>query len=300
MAELVLGTVQLGLAYGRANVTGKPSDRAALALIRRAHDGGIAAFDTARAYGDSEQRLGEALAGRTARIVTKLSPMAEMKDDAALETVRATVDQSLGQSRAALQRNRLESLLLHEAKHLDAFGGAIWAQLVEQQAAGQIGTLGVSVTSPRELRRALAEPVVRHIQLAANLLDWRWRESGLLDSLKGVTVHVRSILLQGVLAADVSVWPKVEGADPAALFTWLAKTARALNRQSIADLALAYIRGQDWVDGAILGMETEDQLQMNLSLFAKPPLTADECGFIDCTRPRVPAAFLDPAQWPKT
>ena len=61
-AELVLGSVQLGLDYGAANRTGKPSHEAALRLVRRAAESGVKTFDTARAYGDSEERLGEALA----------------------------------------------------------------------------------------------------------------------------------------------------------------------------------------------------------------------------------------------
>ena len=61
-AELVLGSVQLGLAYGAANRTGKPSRGQACRLVSRAVDAGITKFDTARAYGDAEERLGEALA----------------------------------------------------------------------------------------------------------------------------------------------------------------------------------------------------------------------------------------------
>ena len=35
----------------------------AVKLIRRAYDGGVHFFDTARAYSDSEEKLGEALEG---------------------------------------------------------------------------------------------------------------------------------------------------------------------------------------------------------------------------------------------
>ena len=61
--------------------------------MRRAADGGIAEFDTARAYGDSEERLGEALQGRkSARTITKLSPLAELAPEASRDEVRAAVD----------------------------------------------------------------------------------------------------------------------------------------------------------------------------------------------------------------
>jgi aryl-alcohol dehydrogenase-like predicted oxidoreductase len=303
MVEFVLGAAQLGLAYGRANVTGKPSHDAALALVRKSYDCGVTAFDTARAYGDSEERLGEALQGRATHIVTKLSPLRTLDADAPPDAVRDAVDESVATSMTALRQDRLETLLLHDARHLDGYGGAIWARLKEHQAASRILSLGISIGTPQEASRALADPAVRHIQLAANLLDWRWHEAGIAHAIAerdDIIVHIRSVFLQGILVADACVWPRVEGVNATALLQSMANMARELKRESVADLALAYIRAQDWADGAVLGMETEDQLQTNLRLFAKPPLTVDECAFVDHARPRVPAALLDPPEWRKT
>ena len=104
-AELVLGSVQLGVPYGAANRVGKPSRAAALQLVARAADAGITKFDTARAYGDSEERLGEALRTRKAiRTITKLSPLGELAPDATQREVRAAVDASIEESLYALRR----------------------------------------------------------------------------------------------------------------------------------------------------------------------------------------------------
>jgi len=88
-AELVVGSVQLGLPYGIANRTGKPPRETALRLVKRAADAGVAVFDTARAYGDAEDRLGEALEGRSVRTITKLSPLSELPPDASSEAACA-------------------------------------------------------------------------------------------------------------------------------------------------------------------------------------------------------------------
>jgi spore coat polysaccharide biosynthesis protein SpsF len=145
-AELVLGSVQLGLAYGAANRTGKPSHGAALRLVHRAADSGITNFDTARAYGDSEDRLGEALGTRTGiRTVTKLSPLSELAPDARRDDVRAAVDASITASLGALRRDRLDCLLLHRASHMTAFAGAVWERLIEYLEEGTVLSLGVSV-----------------------------------------------------------------------------------------------------------------------------------------------------------
>jgi len=100
-AELVVGSVQLGLAYGAANRTGKPSRETALRLVKRAADAGITAFDTARAYGDSEERLGEALQGRRVRTITKLSPLTELERNAS----RSLKQAGFSNHRAAQKRN---------------------------------------------------------------------------------------------------------------------------------------------------------------------------------------------------
>ena len=48
----MLGTAQLGLAYGVANTTGRPDFHQAVRLIAAAAEGGVNCFDTAAAYGD--------------------------------------------------------------------------------------------------------------------------------------------------------------------------------------------------------------------------------------------------------
>jgi aryl-alcohol dehydrogenase-like predicted oxidoreductase len=290
-ADLIVGSVQLGLAYGAANRTGKPDRQTALRLVRRAVDAGVAGFDTARAYGDSEDRLGEALKGLRIPTVTKLSPLSGLAADASRETITA-----------ALQRDRLDCLLLHRALQLTAFDGAVWKRLEHHLARGTVGALGVSVQSPAEALVALAYGNVRHLQLPFNVLDWRWAETGAIEAIRSkrsVTVHVRSALLQGVLAAgDPLVWPRVEGADARALIVWLNDTVRRFGRQSVADLCLAYVRAQDWIDGVVIGMETEEQLEANLLLSTRPPLAFADCAAIEAGRPRVPEQLLDPACWP--
>lgn len=303
-AELVLGSVQLGLPYGAANRTGQPSRPDALHLVHRAADAGVSTFDTARAYGDSEDRLGEALESRkTVHTVTKLAPLGDLPADAPRDMVRAAVEDSVAQSLLSLKREKLDCLLLHRAVHMTSHGGAVWERLIEFLEEGTVLALGVSVQSPAEALMALECSDVQHIQLPFNLLDWRWREAGVIDRIRArahVTIHVRSVFLQGILAAgDAGVWPAVPGVRPAEMVRRIADLTAAFGRESAADLCLAYARGQDWIDGVVVGMETTDQLDTNLRLFLRPPLAAEDCACIEALVPRVPAQILDPAQWPR-
>jgi len=301
-AGLVLGSVQLGLPYGVTNATGKPSRAEALRLVHRALDAGICGIDTARAYGDSEERLGEALSGRKpVRTVTKLSPLTEVLPDAPRDTVRAAVDESIARSLEALKRERIDCLLVHRAAHMTSHGGAVWERLIELLEDGTILALGVSVQTPAEAHAALDNADVSQIQMPFNLLDWRWRETGVIARIEErahVTVHARSVFLQGLLANPACCWPAIQGVDAAAIVRKIDELARNYGRQCAADLCVAYVRGQPFVDGVVVGMETENQLDENLRLFLRPPLAAAVCAEIEKEMPRVSELLLNPALWP--
>ena len=166
-AELVLGSVQLGLNYGAANRTGKPTRSAACRLVARAADAGVTKFDTARAYGDSEERLGEALRTRkTVRTITKLSPLGDLPPDAPRRAVRAAVDASIAESLYALRRNRRSTASCCIAPiTCPASSGAIWERLIERledgtvARAGRFGAVAARSVRGARLRRCLSHPV---------------------------------------------------------------------------------------------------------------------------------------------
>jgi aryl-alcohol dehydrogenase-like predicted oxidoreductase len=271
-------------------------------LVHRAADSGIAEFDTARGYGDSEDRLGEALTGRTARIITKLSPLGDLPANASRDGVRDAVNRSVAESLAALRQDSLACVLGHRGAHLTAFGGAVWERLTELKSSGVIRMLGVSVQSPAEALAALEHPNVEHIQLPFNVLDWRWQAAGIPERVRSrnVTIHARSVFLQGLLATnDSAAWPAVPGVDPNNVIEWLNTQCDEFLRVNTADLCLAYVRAQNWIDGAVVGVETEEQLEANLRLWENPPLTPQECGALEHTRPHMQAEILDPARWPQ-
>lgn len=301
--DFILGTVQLGLPYGVANQSGMPSREDAIAIIRRALDLGISKLDTARAYGESEERIGDALNGDLrGHVITKLDPLDGLNDSTPISTVKRAVNSSIRLSCRALARDHLPTLTLHRAKHLSACNGTIWRELVKMRDTGKIGRLGVSVQSPAEAVGALHEVRVSQIQLPFNVLDWRWREAGLpalFRQRKGLIIHVRSTLLQGLLTSDdIDVWPEIDGVRPAEIMQKLTELTERFNRTSVTDLCFAYARAQDWIDGLVVGSETQEQLEANIALFQNAPLTAEECLIVERTMPPVPEQLLDPAQWP--
>jgi len=300
--HLVLGTAQLGMAYGIANQTGAPSADTAATLIHRALELGITTFDTARAYGLSEQRLGETLGSREdVTILTKLAPLDALAPSAPRGTAAHAVIASINDSRAALRRPRLDTVLLHRAAHLRSHAGAILDTLLALKADHQIEKLGVSVQTPDELREALSLRAIGHIQFPLNFLDWRWRDDelrALFDERRDVTLHVRSALLQGLLAANnPALWPSNSGINPARFVPALQALAETLGREDVADLAFAYVRAQTYLHGIVVGAETVRQIEDNVTLFARPPLDEDECVFVERFLPELPETVLNPALW---
>lgn len=305
LQSLVLGTVQLGVPYGVANLSGMPDDDQALGFLEQAISAGIKTIDTARAYGKSEERIGKALAegGYDGEVITKLSPLDDLTDDSTSEDIEAAVRADIETSRALLGMETLDCLLLHRADHLTKWGGKVWSVLQALVHEGKTRRIGASVQSVTEAKQAFKTAGLTHIQLPLNLLDYRWREAGIdatARALPDITVHARSLYLQGLLAAgEADLFPKIEGVDGGAIVEALNTCASDLGRTSLADLCLAWARSLDWVDGLVIGMETEEQLRDNLELFAAAPLTGDERKELEARLPRVPQQLLNPALWPQ-
>ncbi|MTZ15519.1 hypothetical protein GNE00_17345 [Pseudomonas sp. JL972] len=306
VGQLVLGTVQLGMPYGVNNRSGMPDLDNARKIVRSAIRHGVAYIDTARAYGDSERVVGAALSagweGR-ARVITKLSPLAELDETLDQQPgVEFAVRASVFESCQKLGMAKLDVLMLHRAAHLSAWHGRVWAELRRLEEEGVITALGVSVQTPEELEQVLENKAVQYVQTPLNLLDWRWDALvPLIEQARaerGVTIHVRSALLQGLLVSeDATLWRRAHVDDPISLVDWLKACQQQFSRESIADLCLAYVRGLPWVDGVCVGMETLEQVSENVRLFQHTPLVASEIQVICEGRPSVDARTLNPASW---
>lgn len=303
--KLVLGTAQLGLAYGVANQSGQPDQPTADTLIKTAIANGVSFLDTARAYGDSEEVIGNALKsgweGR-AQIITKLSPLTDCPVKATSAIVNAFVDASIFRSCTALRTQKINVLMLHRTSHLRDWSGAVWTRLLEHLAEGRLKTLGASVQNPLELELALATPEVEFIQMPFNVLDWRW--DALIPKIREtkqhrpLVIHVRSALLQGLLSSTTTEhWRRANVENPELVIEWLQSQCSTAGRNNIADFCLSYVRSLDWVDGVVVGMETSDQLRENIRIFCEPDLAVHQMHNTLKHRPVLQENTLNPACW---
>ncbi len=302
-SELTLGTAQLGMEYGIVNRAGQPARPLAIRMVHWAIAHGITALDTARGYGEAEGVLGDALTGAwrsRVEVITKLDPLASLTHDAEASTVCAAIDNSVRRSCEALRVGKLSTLLLHRSHHYRAWGGTVWRRLLELRDDGTIGTLGVSIYEPSEALELLQDPAILHLQIPMNVLDWRWKASGVdraLAERPDVVVHARSALLQGLLVSPAAFWPLSAEYDASSCWRQLRKSAAEFGRESLTDLCLAYVRSQPWITSVVVGCETLEQVNENLRLFCLPKLTAEQCTELESAMPRAPESILNPSQW---
>ena len=139
MKELVLGSTGIRTpknAFGALPVQRVGMDEA-VKILRKAYDGGMTYFDTARAYSDSEEKLGNAFKGMRDRIYIATKTAGKTGDD-----VRRDLETSL----RMLQTDYIDVYQLHQVGQCYAPGDGtgVYEALEEAKKEGKIRHFGVS------------------------------------------------------------------------------------------------------------------------------------------------------------
>ena len=306
--RLTLGSAQWGMPYGIANRHGQPGDEELGAILARAAAVGITSIDTARAYGESETRIGDVLrdddgdlTGSTAhgwRIITKLAPDVHAEGLDIGETLDR-VAKSLEDSRSALGFEALPTLLLHRFAHRHACGGRLWRSLLAEREAGRIHSLGISAATPEEAWAALEDPDIEVLQVASSLLDLRLYRQGFFPRARelGRTIYVRSIFLQGIAHLEPDTLPPSlrDLIEPMRTISVLAAKLDVAPRA----LYLAFARE---IPGAhpVLGCETDAQLESLLEDWESDKIDAAAMTQLVESLPTLEAEVVDPSKWGDT
>jgi len=117
---LILGTAQIGLNYGATNTVGFLDEAQIELLIRSSIAAGILNFDTASAYGSSEERIGkfqELLAYKNCRIITKIAPLSsESERYKVREFLSDDIRKSIENSLKKLETETIDTVLVHQER----------------------------------------------------------------------------------------------------------------------------------------------------------------------------------------
>ena len=152
--KLALGTVQFGMPYGVANKSGKISFEEASNIITLAKQNHVNTLDTAIAYGDSEQVLGQ-IGVHDFQVITKLPVFPDDHNDLA-----ARVENIVCNSIETLKKDSLYGFLFHSSDELlGPSGESLYAALDSLKSEGLIKKLGVSIYAPSELDLVLKNSI---------------------------------------------------------------------------------------------------------------------------------------------
>jgi spore coat polysaccharide biosynthesis protein SpsF (cytidylyltransferase family)/aryl-alcohol dehydrogenase-like predicted oxidoreductase len=262
---LALGTAQLGMRYGILE-TEPPADHEVVRLLETAWQAGVRYFDTAQAYGGSEQLLGARLPPDRfpeALIITKLHPDAEQES-------KDTIERRLKLSRARLGERPVWAVLLHRDRMLERWSSDLGKVLRRWRSDGLIRFLGASVESMENLSAVLAADDLNVIQVPASVFDRRLLESGLWERARdaGKRVFARGVYFQGLAVADVG---EVRARAPMAA-GMVEAYARFCELHGLDRRRFAVDYARHRLPGAILviGAETTAQVSENCGLVAGP------------------------------
>lgn len=279
-SRISLGTVSLGVDYGikEPRNHGPPDDTTVFRLIKEAAFEGINLFDTAPAYGQSENHLGDALSSRSdCYIATKVS-IPKANDGRMLhgKLLREAIEESLKNSLKALKRKRLDLVQIHNASVELIEQGEMIEVLKEAQRQGKVHLLGASVYSEAEAMAVIESGSFDTLQVAYSILDQRMARRVFPAAKRaGVGIIVRSALLKGALTAKAQWLPeelselrqKAENArDTLAGGSW----------QTLPDIALRFCLSHPLVSTVLVGVRTIEELKAALAVTQTGPFPGEE------------------------
>lgn len=268
--KLALGTVQFGLDYGISNKGGQTSLEEVKKILAIAKQNNILTLDTANAYGNSEEVLGQ-FADSDFEIITKIQmPIDFVK------------------SLKNLKRKNIYGLMFHNVDILIQ-NPEYWQALKIYKNENKVKKIGVSVYNKEQIDYVIANYQIDIIQLPINVLDQKLIKSGCLKRLKdnGIEIHARSVFLQGLLLMDnIPTYFNPIKTVLNDYFEFL-KT----NNLSKQEGALGFAKNLTEIDKIVIGVNSSQQLQENINAYNRE---VD----MDFTRFSIEnESFLNPSMW---
>ncbi len=300
LGNLEVSAIGLGC-MGMSRGFGPSGPRAGMtAVIRGAVERGVTFFDTAEAYGDNEELVGEALAPFVGQVVIATKFGFAFGADGNVAGLNSRPENIKAVTENSLRRLGVETIdLLYQHRvdpevPIEDVAGTV-KELIE---SGKVKHFGMSEASAQTIRQAHAVQPVTAVQSEYSLW-WREPESpetGVLSTLSelGIGFVPYSPLGKGFLTGSISESTQFDSADIRNSIPRFAADVREANRavvdllQTIADrkgatpgqIALAWLLAQrPWI-APIPGTRRLERLEENLGA-AEVELSDDDLGEID-------------------
>ncbi|MGB7166398.1 MAG: aldo/keto reductase [Mycobacterium sp.] len=292
VSAIGLGCMGMSRGFGPSGPTAEM-----IAVIRAAVEQGVTFFDTAEAYGDNEELVGEALAPFAGQVVIATKFGFAFGADGNVAGLNSRPEHIKEVADNSLRRLGVESIdLLYQHRvdpevPIEEVAGTV-KELIQ---SGKVKHFGLSEASAENIRRAHTVQTVTALQSEYSLW-WREPEAEILPTLSelGIGFVPYSPLGKGFLTGSISEKTEFDKSDIRGSIPRFAADVREANRavvdllQTIAarkgaapgQIALAWLLAQrPWIV-PIPGTRRLDRLQENLAA-ADVELTADDLREID-------------------
>jgi len=260
-----LGTVQFGLEYGVNNRTGKPVPDEVFAMLDYALEQGIEYIDTAAAYGNAEELIGEYFSCRKIpqdlKVISKLMPNLIADDCTNAEPL---VIKEVEKSLKRLQLNSLEGYLLHTPTNF--YNPSIMRGLKHAKDLGLIKNLGVSIYETQHALDVVSSGLVDYIQVPYNIFDQRLGKNDFFSIARanGVTVFGRAPFLQGLLFMQPQEVPE----HLARARNYLLEFEEIISRYNLAraEASLLFSAQNPGIYRVVFGVDNINQLKEDIAV----------------------------------
>jgi aryl-alcohol dehydrogenase-like predicted oxidoreductase len=289
-----LGTAQLGLDYGIANANGYPTFEQAREIISTAWNAGIVLFDTATAYGNSQQVLGKCFESLGIQdqplVVTKLSDTELLSD---------RCEQLIVDSLQHCRVSRFFGLLSHSPAVLHDFE-KVQAIFESLKAKGLVEFCGISVYEAADGKFALGLKHFDIVQLPINALDRSAVDEGVIEEARRTSklLFFRSAFLQGLLTLRPEQLPNRISFATEILSEWTEvcrRTNMPANKLAL-HIANRLAGGYPLVIGAELKTQVEENLR---TLCDEPKNLAEVIAETTKLAEKTTQILRNPSLWPR-
>lgn len=298
LTKIVLGTVQLGLDYGVNNVRGKPSRQESLAILDRAYEQGIRIFDTAFAYGDAEEIIGEFISARKLggqiQIISKLEPNCVPQES---KNAYEIIESKLRDSLHRLNRQTIDGYLLHTSPYI--FRKEIVDALHRCKMNGLVKNIGVSIYEESEALAAASSPLIDYIQIPYSVFDQRLNTTDFFRLAKenGKKVFARTAFLQGLIfMAEEKIPDYASGVKK-----YLKEFDDIIRGYGLSRIqaALMFSASEPCIDYIVFGVDTIEQLTENINTMANLNYNADCVAELKDRFSNIEKSIIFPSLWKK-
>ncbi len=258
-SNLCLGTAQFGQDYGITNNTGIISNNELDKIFQSILKKEINFLDTADAYGNSQRIIGNKLNGKEIKIITKFKT--GVKKSFKKEDIN-NLEFGFQESLKRLNKKSIDSYLLHDPKEfMKGNNYLLLSWLNNLKDRGLIKRIGVSIYEESDLNYIPLNEI-QVIQFPLSVYDQRLLKKSFITKLKehNISIHIRSIFLQGLLLQKSSNWPKF--INKSFLNHHIYYQNKVLqNKLTLLESAISFIKKLDFPELILFGVTSSSELE---------------------------------------